>query len=31
MKYIAPEAIAGKKYNHMVDYWSLGMYPFYDL
>lgn len=25
MKYIAPEAITGKKYNHMVDWWSLGI------
>lgn len=25
MKYIAPEAISGKKYNHMVDWWSLGI------
>jgi len=25
MKYIAPETISGKKYNHMVDWWSLGI------
>lgn len=25
MKYIAPETISGKKYNHMSDWWSLGV------
>jgi serine/threonine protein kinase len=25
MKYIAPETISGEKYNHMVDWWSLGI------
>lgn len=25
MKYIAPETISGKKYNHMADWWSLGI------
>lgn len=25
MKYIAPETISGKRYNHMVDWWSLGI------
>jgi len=25
MKYIAPETISGKKYNHLVDWWSLGI------
>ena len=25
IKYIAPEAISGKQYNHMVDWWSLGI------
>mmetsp|Transcript_13376 Transcript_13376/g.13295 ORF Transcript_13376/g.13295 Transcript_13376/m.13295 type:complete len:164 (+) Transcript_13376:32-523(+) len=25
IKYIAPEAIAGHPYNHMVDWWSLGI------
>lgn len=25
MKYIAPEAISGQKYDHMVDWWSLGI------
>mmetsp|Transcript_21759 Transcript_21759/g.19274 ORF Transcript_21759/g.19274 Transcript_21759/m.19274 type:complete len:167 (+) Transcript_21759:324-824(+) len=25
IKYIAPEAISGDKYNHMVDWWSLGI------
>ena len=28
MKYIAPETISGKKYNHMVDWWSLGIITF---
>lgn len=25
MKYIAPETISGQKYNHMIDWWSLGI------
>ena len=25
MKYIAPETISGKRYNHMIDWWSLGI------
>ena len=25
MKYIAPETISGDKYNHLVDWWSLGI------
>ena len=25
MKYIAPETISGKRYNHMADWWSLGI------
>lgn len=25
MKYIAPETLMGQKYNHMVDWWSLGI------
>lgn len=25
VEYIAPEVIAGKKYNQSVDYWSLGI------
>ena len=25
MKYIAPEVIKGDKYNHVVDWWSLGI------
>ena len=28
MKYIAPETISGKKYNHMADWWSLGIITF---
>ena len=28
MKYIAPETISGKKYNHMIDWWSLGIITF---
>mmetsp|Transcript_22882 Transcript_22882/g.26242 ORF Transcript_22882/g.26242 Transcript_22882/m.26242 type:complete len:106 (-) Transcript_22882:191-508(-) len=28
MKYIAPETISGKKYNHMIDWWSLGIIIF---
>lgn len=28
MKYIAPETISGKRYNHMIDWWSLGIIAF---
>ena len=28
MKYIAPETISGKKYNHIADWWSLGIIKF---
>ena len=28
MKYIAPETISGKKYNHMADWWSFGIITF---